>query len=1001
MENNETKRVKTADLNRKAKKKVKTKKTSKFKQNHPKLAKGIKIGILVFLLILIIGSGVLVGTFLGFFGDELKIEEESLVVGYENATVYDADGNLIATLSDGAKRKSISLSEMSEYLPKAFVAIEDERFYSHSGFDIKRTAAATFTYIINGGKSKFGGSTITQQVIKNITKEKDNTALAGVVRKVKEISKSMQVEQYLSKDQILELYLNLIFMGGDDINGVELGSIYYFNKSAKDLSIAECAYLAGINHSPNGYKPFKDFSDEEDPEAAKAEMTEKINNRTKTVLGKMLEVAYITQEQYDAATKEVDEGLKFEKGESSNVTVDLSYHTEAALAQVLEQIMSENEDMSKDLAEMTLYSGGLKIYTTQKTDIQNVLEEVIVDDAYFTEITTKKKDKETGEEIKKTQYSIPTMVIQDHKTGYVVAAATATGEEDSRTAKTKLGYFNYPIKIKKQTGSSMKPISVIAPGLETGVINAATVYIDQPTVWGTGPEPYDPGNYDGYPRMFVTMRNAIEVSANIPHVKALTNIGTEAAVAFCQSVGLPEFTEEGLSLALGGLQNGVSPADMAGAYAAIANDGVYKTPIYYTSVTDLEGNILYEPEQEERVVMTEQNAYILQNILTQPVISGTATYCKISNMDVAAKTGTTNDELDRWLCGFTEYYTAACWYGYEENAEVKYSGNPAGKIWDAVMTKIHEGLEEARFEEPEGIIRKTVCRTSGKIATEVCGANVYTEVFTEDNQPEGLCEGHSNLRICNDTQLLATDFCPNVTEQYVYLPEKERDAIWVTTGVNTAIPEAPCTMHVAPPAPPPTIPETNTSTSEITNTIKNTVTNGSNKENTVKHSSHKYSILVSEVKATCTKEGSKVMKCSCGETKTEKIEKVAHKYGKWTTTKQPTITEEGVQTRTCSVCTKAETQKIDKLKEEPHTHSYTEKVSETEATCTAAVTKTMKCSCGDTTTITEGSPLPHTYTWTVTTPATETADGIETGTCSCGDTTTRSIPKITEVLPEV
>ena len=335
MENNETKRINASDLNKKAKKKVKVKKTSKFKEKHPKLVKGLKIGILVFFLFIIIGSGVLVGTFFGFFGNELKIKEESLVVDYENSTVYDADGNLIATLSDGTKRKSISLSDMSEYLPKAYVAIEDERFYKHSGFDVKRTAAAIFTYVTNGGKSKFGGSTITQQVIKNITKEKENTALAGVVRKVKEISKSIQVEQYLSKDQILELYLNLIFMGGDDINGVELGSIYYFNKSAKDLSIAECAYLAGINHSPNGYKPFKDFSKEEDPENAIKEMMEKINKRTKTVLGKMLEVTYINQEQYDTAIAEVNEGLKFEKGESSNVTVDLSYHTEKALAQNL------------------------------------------------------------------------------------------------------------------------------------------------------------------------------------------------------------------------------------------------------------------------------------------------------------------------------------------------------------------------------------------------------------------------------------------------------------------------------------------------------------------------------------------------------------------------------------------------------------------------------------------------------------------------------------------
>ena len=304
-----TKKVKSTDNKNKKKKNGKV----KFKDKHPKIALAIKISLIVLMLLIIIGAGILAGAFYGVFGDELKISEESLVVGYENSTVYDADGNLIATLSGGTKRKSISLSEMSEYLPKAYVAIEDERFYEHSGIDIGRTAYATVTYILNGGNSKFGGSTITQQVIKNITQDKERTALAGVMRKVKEISKAIQVEHYLSKDQILELYLNLIFVGGDDINGVELGSIYYFNKSAKDLSIAECAYLAGINNSPNAYKPFEDFSKKENPEEEKQKMTEKIKKRTKTVLGKMQEVGYITSEQYNEACTDVDNGLKFAK----------------------------------------------------------------------------------------------------------------------------------------------------------------------------------------------------------------------------------------------------------------------------------------------------------------------------------------------------------------------------------------------------------------------------------------------------------------------------------------------------------------------------------------------------------------------------------------------------------------------------------------------------------------------------------------------------------------
>lgn len=799
MENdkNETKRVRTSDLNKKPKKRTKKSKNEKikFKDKHPKAAKAIKIGLLVFILLIIISAGVLVGAFVGIFGDELKIDESSLVIKHENSTLYDADGNERGTLSGGTKRKSISLSDMSEYLPKAYVAIEDERFYEHSGIDIGRTAYATFTYIIHGGKSSFGGSTITQQVIKNITQDKEKTALAGVMRKVKEISKAIQVEHYLSKDQILELYLNLIFVGGDDINGVELGSVYYFDKSAKDLSIAECAYMAGINNSPNAYKPFEDYDGDEDK---KNNMKDKINNRTKTVLGKMKELSYITEEQYNQAIEEVNNGLQFKKGEAASVTTDVTYLEEAAINQILDQIMTENEnqDMNRDTAEMLLYSGGYKIYTTQKSDIQETLENEIISDKYITKSTYTDTNKDTGEKEKITQYSIPTMVIMDHKTGQVVAAATATGSSEERTTTTKLGYFNYPTSIKKQTGSSMKPISVIAPGLETGTITGATVYDDCPTSWGTwAPKEW----YDGY-KGLMNMRTAIEISANIPHAKALSDIGVEASVEFCKSVGLPDFTESGLSLALGGLQKGVSPFEMAAAYSAIANDGVYITPTFYTKVTDKEGNIVYEPKQEKTTVMSEQNAYIEKDILTQTVVgaSGTAKYCAIPGIETAAKTGTTNDDYDRWLSGFTPYYTATCWYGYVQNAEVHYSnGNPAGRIWAAVMKAIHKDLENAEFERPDGIIEKTVCRISGKLATEACGGNVYTELFTEENVPTESCEGHALIRVCNDSGLNATEFCPNVTETTAYLPEHERDTIWESKHSIPTIPEGFCTIHQA------------------------------------------------------------------------------------------------------------------------------------------------------------------------------------------------------------
>lgn len=543
----ETKRIKSSELNKKARKtrKVSTGKTTsgkkqKFKVRHPKAATIIKISILVFILLCIIGGGVLIGTFFGVFGDELKISEEDLVIKFKNSTVYDKDGNELATLSGGAKRKIVSMSEMSEYLPKAYIAIEDERFETHRGVDLKRTAAATIMFITHAGDSSFGGSSITQQLVKNITSDKDDSGMAGAMRKVKEMAKAIQIEQYLSKDQILELYLNIIFVGGDDINGVALGSVYYFDKDVKDLSIAECAYLAGINHSPNAYKPFA--SDEN------GEMKEKINKRVNTVLKKMKELNYITEEQYAEAQKEVENGLPFKKGDGASVTVDLSYHTEAALDQIIEQI-KEEKDMDQKMAELYLYSSGFHIYTTQDTAIQARVEEEVSKPAYFTSQTY--TDKSTKEKVK--EYSMPTMVVVDHHTGQVVACSTAVGEDkENRSTSTKIGYMNWPTRLAKQTGSSMKPIAVIAPGLATGVITPSTIYVDCETTFPDGSKFKE--YYEGW-RGPMSIRHAIGISANIPHVKALANIGIKTSMEYCKKMGITNLGDEGLSLALGGLRS--------------------------------------------------------------------------------------------------------------------------------------------------------------------------------------------------------------------------------------------------------------------------------------------------------------------------------------------------------------------------------------------------------------------------------------------------------------
>ena len=629
------------------KEKKEKKKTNKEKKKHPKLRLFIKIFFILIFLAILVGAGIVAGILTGMFGDDFKLTEDELKVGNLNTEIYDRGEVLIASLNGEEKRKWVDIGEMPEYLPKAFVAIEDERFYSHHGVDIKRTLSATVKWGLSKigiGEEGHGGSTITQQLIKNLTKENEREW----TRKVKEIARAYNLEKELSKNQILELYLNLIFFGGSNIHGVELGSQYYFNKSVKDLDLAECAYLAGINNSPNIYDPFHQDSyrtDEQDDE--------RIKTRTKTVLAKMKEQKEnlsinFTDEEYDAAIAKVDAGLPFDKGViSQNV---FSYHTDAAIEQIINQLMEENPDWSYKRAEQYLYAGGFKIYTTQNTWVQGILEQEVKDKVY--QVASKKYPGEVSQ---------TAMVIIDHTLGQVIATVGGSGE------KTSSRGLNIATQSTKQTGSSMKPIGVIAPAVQKGVITAGSVFDDVPTRFGG----HSVKNYYGGYKGLSTVRYAIEISQNIVPMKVLQELGIDNSVEYLKQSGVTSLVEKGdrndiglQQLALGGLTNGISPLEMAGAYAAIANDGEYITPTFYTKVTDQDGNIVLEPKQEKRRVLSVENAYIVKSILTQPVLGGggTATYCKIPNIDTAAKTGTTDDDYDRWLCGFTPYFTAATWF---------------------------------------------------------------------------------------------------------------------------------------------------------------------------------------------------------------------------------------------------------------------------------------------------------------------------------------------------
>lgn len=744
----------------------------KFSQKHPKITIALRIILLLILIIAVIATGVVVGMIYGGWGDDFEITKEELVIDSSNSVILDKDGNKLAELSGDENRKIIKLDQMPKNLKNAYVAIEDERFYKHSGVDFKRTGAAVVQYVLHAGKSSFGGSTITQQLVKNITKDDERSGAEGVLRKVKEWAKAYQIERMLSKDQILELYLNIIFVGGSNNLGVEVGAEYYFNKSASDLDLAECAFLAGINNSPNSYNPY-----------GEKDNSEKIKNRTKTVLKKMNELGMVEKTEYDEAVKKVEEGLNFQKSENTGSVY--SYHTDATISQVIEDIAKE-KGISKSLASTYVYSSGLTIYSTQDTALQSKMDEVMVNKSKDYIRKSKKTEGETSQSA---------MVIIDNSNGYVVGVEGGLGEKNESRG------LNRATQSPRQTGSSIKPLTSLVPGINEGVITPATIYDDNSTDFGI--KGWTPKDYNAF-KGLITVRSAITTSQNIPFIKVVDELTPAKSAEYLEKMGVTSLTEQDkaslAAISIGGFTNGITPLEMAGAYATIANNGTYRRPMFYTKVTDPDGNTVLEGKQTSEEVISQQAAYVIKNLLKSVVedSGGTAKYCKISGIDVAAKTGTTNENYDKWLCGFSNYYTAATWYGFDQNEEVTGSTNVAGKIWDAVMTKVHEGKESSKFEQPSGVVTETICRTSGKKATSKC-SDTYQEIFVEGKVPDE-CDGHTNAtQICSETGLKANEYCPNkITKYYSYTVDKEKMGLWKTTGASsTNQPSTYCNVHNA------------------------------------------------------------------------------------------------------------------------------------------------------------------------------------------------------------
>jgi penicillin-binding protein 1A len=639
-------------------------------------------------------------------------------------------------------------------LKKAFIAIEDERFEKHRGVDVQGLISAVFNKLAHPGRPMRGASTITQQVVRNI----NGTFDRKLSRKIQEQWSAIQLERKLNKDEILELYMNVIFMG-HSYYGVQSSSKAYFGKDVGELDLAECAALAGITNNPGIYNAFTEKG------------RENIKGRQELILKKMLELGDIDENQYNQA---ISKKLKFSDPEENTIASKAqSYFVDKVVSDVVNDLVTERK-MSKDMALTTLYNYGLKIYTTQDSEMQKAMDEVFTNDKYFPQVNSAAK--------KEGEHAQAAMLIMDPYTGQVKAMYGGYGE------KTASNTYNRATKLERQPGSSIKPIAVYGPAIDTKCITPATVVDDVPVYLLGNDEKRYPENFEHTYSGLTTIRNAIKRSVNVVAAKVWMQIPDDS-LKYLKKVGIDRDDERYVSLAMGGLKKGVSPLQMTAAYVPFVNKGIYREPVTYTKVYDSAGNLLLEKKSKDSIVYDETSAFLMQDMMQEVVKGGTATRCKIQggNMPTAGKTGTTSDNIDKWFVGYTPYYVSATWYGYDNKTKpiklTSSEGSQAQIIWQAVMEKVHKNLKPTEFPQPSGLVKKKICIYSGKVATELCardprGNAVREEYFIKGTEPKDsdLCDVHVLAKVCTSSKdmwkrnLLAGQYCPpNTVVEKVFI----------------------------------------------------------------------------------------------------------------------------------------------------------------------------------------------------------------------------------------
>lgn len=723
--------------------------------------------LLVFVVTLTIFSGI----FMAYINSTMRGKVEVYLDEFEtkvSTELYSQDPDtgewvMYQTLYlNSENRIWTDLEDIPKYLQKAAIAIEDKRFEKHHGVDWKGTTRAIVYTLF--GKNVQGGSTITQQLVKNVTGDNEVT----VKRKITEIYRALELEKRYEKDEILEAYLNEVFFG-QSCYGVVTASRMYFNKDVSDLTLAECASLMGITNNPSMYDPTLSSWTRE-------------NNRERqlTILGAMLEQEKISQEEYDEAKAE---DIVFSNGftisgkyvgsdgtvtdpEPEETTTDdtespadeeeptikgrYSWFTEAMIGDVADALVEKYGITDKVRDNGTTYTAyeqawdmvhgkGYKIYTTQNPKYQKIAEDVCYDLSNIP--YTSSYTNSAGEQVE-DQLQIA-LTIVDPTNGYVVAMIGGAGEKQADRV------WNWAVNAR-QCGSAIKPVSTYAPALDDGTINGASVIDDYPMLLNGDVWPRNANwRYQG----LTALHTAIAQSLNTCAVRTNLAYGVDRSYEFLvNKLGFENLTytdsQQVGNMALGGFEKGVTTEEMAAAYAAFVNEGVYTKPRTFVRVEDANGNVILENEAQSTVAMKNTTAAIINHLLQEAALNGTGYEAQFSGMHIAGKTGSTNSNKDRYFVGYTPYYSCAVWAGYEHNQRIVASGNPCSAIFRKVMSAIHEELPDKDFFSCAGLTSVAVCADSGMLASENCaldvrGSRVYTALVAADNAPTSVCTMHT------------------------------------------------------------------------------------------------------------------------------------------------------------------------------------------------------------------------------------------------------------------